>query len=45
MVAFELVAIAWIRKRFLGVALSVSLIQVALGGVVVAAVGVALGHA
>ena len=44
-VAFELVAIAWIRKRFLGVALSVSLIQVTLGGVVVAAVGVALGHA
>lgn len=44
-VAIELVAIAWIRKRFLDVALSVSLIQVTLGGIAVAAVGIALGHA
>jgi erythrin-vacuolar iron transport family protein len=44
-VGIELVLIAWIRKRFLGVALSLSLTQVTLGGVVVAAVGVALGHA
>lgn len=44
-VAFELVAIAWIRRRFMGIALTVSLVQVTLGGLVVAAVGVAVGHA
>ncbi len=44
-VAIELVAIAWIRKRFLRVPLSASLIQVTLGGVIVAAVGFAVGHA
>lgn len=44
-VSIELVAIAWIRKRFLGVPLRTSLIQVTLGGVIVAAVGVLVGHA
>lgn len=44
-VGIELVAIAFIRKRFLGVALSLSLIQVTMGGVAVAGVGVALGQA
>lgn len=44
-VAIELVAIAWIRKVFLKVALRVSLVQVTLGGFIVAAVGVLVGHA
>jgi VIT1/CCC1 family predicted Fe2+/Mn2+ transporter len=44
-VSVELVVIAWVRKRFLGVALRTSLIQVTLGGTIVAAVGVAVGHA
>ena len=45
MVAIELVAIAWIRKVYLGVPLRRSLIQVTLGGSVVAMVGVLIGHA
>jgi VIT1/CCC1 family predicted Fe2+/Mn2+ transporter len=44
-VGFELVAIAWIRFRFLHVRVSQSLIQVTLSGLLVAIVGVALGHA
>ena len=44
-VAFELVAIAWIRRRFLGVSLSLSLVQVTFGGAVVAVVGILVGHA
>jgi VIT1/CCC1 family predicted Fe2+/Mn2+ transporter len=44
-VSIELVVIAWVRKRFLGVALKTSLIQVTLGGVIVATVGVLVGHA
>ncbi len=44
-VSVELVVIAWVRKRFLGVALRTSLIQVTLGGVIVATVGVLVGHA
>ena len=44
-VGIELVAIAWIRRRFMNVSLSRSLIQVTLGGAVVAAVGVILGSA
>jgi hypothetical protein len=43
-VACELVAIAWIRKAFLGIALGRSLIQVTVGGVIVAAVGALIGH-
>jgi VIT1/CCC1 family predicted Fe2+/Mn2+ transporter len=44
-VGVELLAIAWIRRRFLAVSLSRSLIQVTLGGAVVALVGVLVGHA
>ena len=42
-VAIELVAIAWIRRRFLAVPLGRSLAQVTLGGATVAAVGVIIG--
>jgi len=42
-VAAELVLIAWIRRRFLAVSLARSLIQVTLGGAIVAAVGVVIG--
>jgi VIT1/CCC1 family predicted Fe2+/Mn2+ transporter len=44
-VSVELVVIAWVRRRFLNVALRTSLVQVTLGGVIVAAVGVLVGHA
>lgn len=44
-VSIELVAIAWIRKKFLGVPLRRSLIQVTLGGIVVTVVGILVGHA
>ncbi|MEA2450796.1 MAG: erythrin-vacuolar iron transport family protein [Thermoleophilaceae bacterium] len=43
-VSFELVAIAWVRLRFMRVRLSESLIQVTLSGILVAIVGIALGH-
>ena len=44
-VAVELLAIAWVRKRFQNVSFHLSLIQVTLGGALVAAVGVLVGHA
>jgi VIT1/CCC1 family predicted Fe2+/Mn2+ transporter len=44
-VATELVAIAWVRKRYLKVSLAGSLVQVTIGGIAVAAVGIALGSA
>lgn len=44
-VACELLLIAWIRQRFLRVPLGRSLIQVTIGGIVVAGVGIAVGHA
>jgi erythrin-vacuolar iron transport family protein len=44
-VACELFAIAWLRKRFLDVSLRQSLVQVTLGGFLVVAVGVAIGTA
>jgi erythrin-vacuolar iron transport family protein len=44
-VAIELVAIAIIRKRFMRVSLAQSLVQVTLGGAIVAGVGFALGQA
>jgi erythrin-vacuolar iron transport family protein len=44
-VAVELVAIAWVRKRYLKVALRSSLIQVTLGGAIVAMTGFVVGHA
>jgi VIT1/CCC1 family predicted Fe2+/Mn2+ transporter len=44
-VGAELLLIAWIRKRFQKVSLTQSLIQVTLGGILVAAVGFIVGHA
>ena len=44
-VGAELVAIAWIRRRFLEVPLTQSLVQVTLAGAMVAAVGVLVGQA
>ena len=44
-VAAELLLIAWVRKRFQDVSMGRSLIQVTLGGGLVALVGVLLGHA
>jgi len=44
-VGFELVVIALVRKRFLQAPLAQSLIQVTLGGILIVAVGVALGQA
>jgi hypothetical protein len=44
-VGMELIAIAWVRRRFLLVPLHRSLIQVTIGGCVVAGVGVLIGHA
>jgi VIT1/CCC1 family predicted Fe2+/Mn2+ transporter len=44
-VAIELVVIALVRKRFLRVSLPVSLVQVTLGGIIVALVGVLVGQA
>jgi erythrin-vacuolar iron transport family protein len=44
-VAAELLVIAWIRKRFQNVSFRVSLLQVTLGGITIAAVGIAVGHA
>jgi VIT1/CCC1 family predicted Fe2+/Mn2+ transporter len=43
-VAFELLTIAWVRKRFQNVSLANSIIQVTIGGSMVAGVGYALGH-
>src|SRR3954465_4054676 len=44
-VALELTTISLIRRRFLHVSLRVSLLQVALGGAMIVAVGVVLGSA
>jgi hypothetical protein len=44
-VGMELVTIAWVRRRFLQVPLRRSLVQVTMGGCVVAAIGALLGHA
>ena len=44
-VGCELICIAWVRKRFLDVSLKSSLIQVTLGGVIVATAGVLIGQA
>src|SRR3954453_13310209 len=44
-VACELLGIAWVRKRFQNASLHQSLVQVTLGGIMVAAVGFAVGHA
>ncbi len=42
-VAFELLAIAWVRKRFLDVSLGSSLMVVTVAGVIVVGIGVGLG--
>jgi erythrin-vacuolar iron transport family protein len=42
-VAVELFTIAWIRKRFLDVSMRSSLLVVTVGGVIVLAIGVAIG--
>ena len=42
-VAIELFTIAWIRYRFLGIAMRSSLVFVAVGGVISLAIGVGLG--
>jgi hypothetical protein len=44
-VAIELITISLIRKRYLSVSLRTSLLQVALGGVLIVAAGVGLGSA
>ena len=44
-VGVELVTIALVRKRFLRAGLTQSLVQVTMAGAIVAAVGIALGHA
>ena len=44
-VGAELLVIAWVRKRFQQVSLTQSLVQVTLGGALVAGVGFAVGHA
>jgi VIT1/CCC1 family predicted Fe2+/Mn2+ transporter len=44
-VACELVAIAWVRKRYLDVSLPESLLQITLGGTLVAVVGIVVGNA
>lgn len=44
-VAFELVVIAIIRKRYLQVSLTRSLLQVTLGGIIVSVVGILVGNA
>ena len=44
-VAAELLVIAWVRHKFLHVSLRSSLIVVTLGGVIVLAIGVAIGSA
>jgi erythrin-vacuolar iron transport family protein len=44
-VAIELFAIAWVRNRFLGIAMRSSLVFVAVGGVISLAIGVGLGAA
>jgi erythrin-vacuolar iron transport family protein len=42
-VAFELFAIAWVRKRFLEVSMRSSLLVVTVGGAIVLAIGVGIG--
>jgi erythrin-vacuolar iron transport family protein len=44
-VGMELITIAWVRRHFLQVPLHRSLVQVTMGGCVVASVGVLIGHA
>lgn len=43
-VAFELVAISWVRKRFMGSPFARSLVQVVLGGALVLGAGILIGN-
>ena len=42
-IAFELLALAWIRRRFFGTSFLASLITVTLGGAIIATTSAALG--
>ena len=42
-IAFELLALAWIRRRFVGTGFLSSFISITLGGAVIATIGAALG--
>ena len=42
-IAFELLTLAWIRRRFFGTGFLRSFISITLGGVIIATVGAALG--
>ena len=42
-IAFELLALAWIRRRFFGTGFVSSLVSVTLGGAIIAAISAALG--
>jgi len=42
-IAFELVALAWIRRRFFGTGFLSSFISITLGGAIIATIGAALG--
>ena len=44
-IAFELVALAWIRWRFFATGFLRSLVSIAIGGVIIASVSAALGAA
>jgi VIT1/CCC1 family predicted Fe2+/Mn2+ transporter len=43
-VAVELLAISWVRKRFMGAPFGKSLVQVVLGGALVLGAGILIGH-
>lgn len=42
-IAFELVALAWIRRRFFGTSFVSSFVSITLGGAIIATISVALG--
>lgn len=44
-VSVELLTIAFVRRRFMGMPLTQSLVQVTMAGAIVAGVGIAMGHA
>jgi len=42
-IAFELLALAWIRRRFFGAGFLSSIVSVTLGGAIIAPISAALG--
>jgi erythrin-vacuolar iron transport family protein len=42
-IAFELLALAWIRRRFFGTGFLMSLVSITLGGVIITTISAALG--